>query len=411
MSLSGDDRGPWTRRWQDWRNALLAPAVDAERLDAALREARARLPPPVIWLIGKTQSGKSSIVRALTGSTQAEIGNGFQACTARAYLYDFPGDVPLVRFLDTRGLGEVAYDPAEDIRFCESQAHLLLAVMRAGDLRQDEVFQVLREVRTRHPEWPLVIAQTHLHEAYRPDGEHLLPYPFEQSPWPPQVDPDLARLLRAQRAAAPNLPGGQAPRWVPVDLTLPEDGFDPPDYGLDALWRAIDTVSSLHLQTRMQADTEVSDLYARAAHPHILGYALAASGVGALPGVDLVGVPGIQAKMLHSLAALYGQEWNRRGLSEFMGLLGAGIALAYAGRAAGRGLVKFIPVWGQTVGALWGASASAATTYALGRAAALYFDRRRRALPIDAATLRQAYREALQRGATLLQDLRKEPPQ
>jgi uncharacterized protein (DUF697 family) len=401
-----------TRRWTDWsdrwrglRGALLEPRVDDDRLVAALREARTRHPLPVVWLIGKTQSGKTSIIRALTGSRDAEIGNGFQACTATTRLYNFPMDAPLVRFLDTRGLGEVAYDPSEDIRYCESQAHLLLAVMKATDIRQDDVFDVLRKVRGRHPEWPLVIAQTGLHDAYPPDGEHPQPYPFDRPDWPAAVPVDLARALRAQRDRLGALPGAIPPWWVPIDLTLPEDGFAPPDYGLDALWQAIEGVSALRLQALLRSDAGVRDAYARSAHPHIVSYSVAAAGVGALPLVDLVGVPAIQAKMLQSLAALYGQDWDRRAILEFLGLLGTGIGVAYAARSAGRAAVKLIPVWGQTAGAIWGATASGATTYALGKAAGFHFNRRRRGLPADPAGLRRTFAEGFDRGSSLLKDL------
>jgi tRNA U34 5-carboxymethylaminomethyl modifying GTPase MnmE/TrmE len=116
----------WPDYWRRLREALLKPQVSSAALDAALREARARQPLPVLWLIGKAQAGKTSIIRALTGSEAAEIGNGFQPCTRTARFYDFPTEAPVVRFLDTRGLGEVAYDPTEDIRYCEAQAHLLL---------------------------------------------------------------------------------------------------------------------------------------------------------------------------------------------------------------------------------------------------------------------------------------------
>lgn len=392
--------------WRNLREALLSPRVDDKALDAALREARARQPLPVLWLIGKAQAGKTSIIRALTGSEAAEIGNGFQPCTRTARFYDFPAEASVVRFLDTRGLGEVAYDPAEDMHYCESQAHLVLGVMKATDIHQDAVFEALRAVRRRHPEWPALIAQTGLHEAYPPGGEHLLPYPYDREPWPPQVPHDLARALRAQRDRLGALPGSAPVRWVPIDLTLPEDGYEPGNYGLDALWAAIETVSALGLQALLRGDAGIRDVYDRAAHPHIVGHALAAAGVGALPLVDLVGVPAVQAKLLHSLAALYGQAWNRRMASEFLGLLGAGIGMGYVARTVGRELIKFVPGWGQTVGAMWGASASGATTYALGKAAAYYFASRRRHGPVDAEALRRIYAEALANGASLL----KAPP-
>ncbi|MDG4550414.1 MAG: DUF697 domain-containing protein [Candidatus Contendobacter sp.] len=393
--------------WRRLREALVNPRVDDQALEAALREARARQPLPVLWLIGKTQAGKTSIIRALTGSETAEIGNGFQPCTRTARFYDFPPEAPVARFLDTRGLGEVAYDPADDIRYCESQAHLLLGVMKATDIRQDAVFDVLRAVCRRHPEWPVLIAQTGLHEAYPPGGEHLLPYPYDREPWPPQAPVDLTRALRAQRDRLGVLPDAAPARWIPVDLTVPEDGYEPVDYGLDALWHAIEAVSTLGLQAMLRGDAGIRDVYDRAAHPHIVGHALAAAGVGALPLVDLVGVPTVQANLLRVLAKLYKQDWNARMASEFLSLLGTGIGIGYVARTVGRELIKFVPWLGQTAGAVWGATASGATTYALGKAASYYFANRRQHRLVDTETLRRIYAEALASGANLL----KNPPE
>lgn len=390
--------------WRALRAALLSPHVADDKLAKALHEARARQPVPVLWLLGKAQAGKTSIIRALTGSASAEIGNGFQPCTRTARFYDFPAEAPVVRFLDTRGLGEVAYDPGDDIAYCESQAHLVLAVMKATDMRQDAVFEVLRAVRQRHPEWPVLIAQTGLHEAYPPGGEHVLPYPYTGAPpWPPQMPSALARAVRAQRDRLGMLPGSAPVRWTLVDLTLPEDGYEPVDYGLDALWAAIEAISTLGLAALLRGDAGVCDVYAQAVHPHIVGYALAAAGVGALPLVDLVGVPAVQAKLLHSVAALYDQTWNGQRLAEFLGLLGTGIGVAYTARMLGRELIKLVPWLGPTAGAVWGATASGATTYALGKAAAAYFAGRSRQQPLTAATLRQIYDEALAQGSRLLQ--------
>ncbi len=396
------DSKHWPDYWRRLREALLNPRVDDRSLEAALRAARARQPLPVLWLIGKAQAGKTSIIRALTGSETAEIGNGFQPCTRTARFYDFPTEAPVVRFLDTRGLGEVAYDPTDDIRYCESQAHLLLGVMKATDIRQDAVFEVLRAVRRRYPEWPALIAQTGLHEAYPPGGEHLLPYPYDREPWPPQVPADLARALTAHRDRLGALPGSALVCWVPIDLTLPEDGYEPANYGLDALWTAIEAVSTLGLQARLRGDAGIRDVYDRAAHPHIVGHALAAAGVGALPLVDLVGVPAVQANLLRVLAKLYKQDWKVPMASEFLGLLGAGIGIGYLARTVGRELIKLVPWLGQTVGAVWGATASGATTYALGKAAGYYFASRRRHSLVDAEALRRVYAEALTSGANLL---------
>ena len=392
----------------DWiRQSFIEPKVDDERLSAGLKEAMSRQPTPVLWLLGKTQSGKTSIIRALTGAERAEIGNGFKPCTRTASFYDFPPEIPVVRFLDSRGLGEVDYDPAEDLHFCESQAHLVVAVMKVSDVRQDAVREVLHSVRRRHPHWPILIVQTCLHEAYPTDFEHPLPYPFADDGWEPAVPSDLRRQIRNQRDRLGKLPGDGPVLWVPVDLTQPGDGYLPVDYGLEALWAAIEAGSSLGLWDLLRADPGVKDVYSRAAHPHIMGYVVAAAGIGALPLVDLALVPALQLKLLHTLASLYKFSWTRRASSEFFGLLGTGFLAGYGLRWAGRGAAKLIPGWGQTVGALWSSTTSATVTFALGKAACHYLAQKscRNGVSgndqVDPKILREVYAQALARGRSL----------
>lgn len=409
-----DERGRWTGLRHRLHRALSAPHVDAGQVEQALNEAAAREPAPVIWLLGLAQSGKTSIVRALTGSSRAAIGDGFRPCTRTASIYDFPPQAPVVRFLDTRGLGEVGYDPAEDIALCEEQSHLLIVVVRAAETRPQPVLEVLRKVRKRHPDWPVVLAQTCLHHGYDhaddKEADHVLPYPYRDEDWPEKVPDGLARLLLDQREFFADLPGKGPLLWVPIDFTLPEDGFEPVDYGLEALWEAIEEAASLGLEARLRTDPEISDIYSRAAHPHIVGFSLAAGTVGAFPVVDLAAGPALQAGLLHRLAGLYEQRWTGRSSAEFLGALGAGFAAAYGARLAGRSVVKLIPVWGQTAGAVLGATASGAITFALGKAACAYLGRKREGRAIDAAALRQTYRDSLGQGRQLLrhQQARKE---
>lgn len=397
-----NDPNSWTDYWTQLRKSLLNPKVDDAALEKSLRKAREKIPVPVFWLLGKTQAGKTSIISALTGSETAEIGNGFQPCTRYSSLYDFPADVPIVRFLDTRGLGEVDYDPGEDIQYCESQAHLLLAVMKVADQRQEIVFSVLNRIRLRHPEWPLLIAQTGLHELYPPDGEHINPWPYGVDPLPYMVPTDLRQALLTQRHVAEKIPGSAPIDWVAIDLTAPEDGFEPINYGLEALWQAIESHSSIGLQQLLSGDKEVHGIYSRAAHQHIVGYSMTAAGLGALPVVDLVAVSTVQVKLLHGLAALYGQQWDKNSITEFLSLMGAGIASSYLTRVVGRTIAKVIPFWGQTVGAVWSASSSGATTYALGKAAVYFFTRRKNGLNVDPEVLRRIYSDSLTHGATIL---------
>lgn len=386
------ERNPFTRL----KNLLLQPKIDEQLLQDAIAKAREQQPVPVLWLVGKTQSGKTSLIRTLTGSPDAEIGNGFRPCTRTARFYDFPSDVPVVRFLDTRGLGEAAYDPTDDIHYCEERAHLVVAVMRASDPGQQAVTDVLHAVRKRHPDWPVLIVQTCLHQCYGPDWQHPQPYPFQDISSLPQDD--LTRVLNSQRERLGHLPGSAGVWWVAVDFTLPEDGFTDPRYGLDTLWQAIEEASAFGLRALLEADPAIQDAYSRAAHPHILSYSLAAAGMGALPVVDMAGVPAIQLKLFHTLASIYGMPWDKRTTTEFFGLLGAGISIGYGLQMAGRNLVKLVPVWGQTAGAVWGATSSAAMTFALGKAAGYYLARKRKGLAVDDQKLRQVFTDALRKG-------------
>src|SRR6266481_3934234 len=73
------------------------------QLHDTLQRLRERTPVPVFWLLGKTQSGKTSLIKYLTGADRAEIGKGFRPCTRFSSRYEFPTpEAPLVTFLDTR---------------------------------------------------------------------------------------------------------------------------------------------------------------------------------------------------------------------------------------------------------------------------------------------------------------------
>src|SRR5262245_24885512 len=91
-------------------------AARARRYHERLEQLIKQTPIPVIWLLGKTQSGKTSIIKFLTGADEAEIGRGFKPCTRFSREYRFPTDeAPLLIFQDTRGLEEPGYDATEDI--------------------------------------------------------------------------------------------------------------------------------------------------------------------------------------------------------------------------------------------------------------------------------------------------------
>jgi uncharacterized protein (DUF697 family) len=344
--------------------------------EAAEIAARAAGAAPVVWMLGKVQSGKSSIVRALTGASAAEVGDGFKACTATASVFEYPADAPAIRFLDTRGLGEAGYDASADIAVAEEQAHLLLVVMKAGDVAQEAVVAVAAAARERHPDWPVIVAQTCLHETYPPGQGHIEPYPFDAAGRPQTALPgDLARTLAWQRERLSALPGSGAIRFVAIDFTQEGDGFEPRLYGIGALRAALAEIAPEAIAGALALD-DITSRRQQRAHQHIMGYATAAGAADAVPVVGAVAVPAVQAKMLHSLGEIYGIAWDRRMVGELAGALGAGVLTRIATGFGARQLAKLVPVWGQTAGAAAAAAMSFAATFALGKAAVVYLERR-----------------------------------
>ncbi len=182
-----------------------------------------------------------------------------------------------------------------------------------------------------------------------------------------------------------------AARYVPVDFTLPEDGFEPVDYGLEQLWSVIEELLPLGLQGMLGQTPEtrkaVRDELFRKALPHIVGYAMAAGGAGAvpLPVVDVPLVLAAQARMLYKIAEIYQQPMDLGRMAEIAGALGVG----FLTRLGVRELVKLVPVpgVGESVSALY----ASASTYALGAALCQYFSRVRGGAKLDVRTIRRLY--------------------
>jgi uncharacterized protein (DUF697 family)/energy-coupling factor transporter ATP-binding protein EcfA2 len=379
-----------------------------EQFEQQRRELLKVTPVPVFWLFGKTGSGKSTIVRYLTGATQAEIGNGFRPQTKTSSQYDFPtSDQPIVRFLDTRGLGESGYDPSEDLKQFDASAHVIVVVVRVMDHALQELIEPLRKIRAARPTRPVVLVLTCLHEAY-PFEQHPDPDPFDVNPaavnetpdsantdarnvdtrsvdatnpfvkYPepqassvnskvPEIHSELQRCLAEQKQRF----AGLVDRIVPVDLTQPEDGFVQPEFGGKRLEEAlIDVLPAacrqvlLHLE---DARKSLRDLTAKQALPTILTYSSLAATAAAtpLPLVDIPAVMGIQTRLIYVLAELYDQKMNVDLLSKMAGAAAGQLALRFAVKAP----LKLIPFVGMTANA----AMAFAYTFSLGKACCWYF--------------------------------------
>ncbi len=366
--------------------------IEATR-ELLLREA----PIPCLWMFGKTGSGKTSIIRYLTGAADAEIGSGFRPQTKRSQLYCFPDeDLPIVRFLDTRGLGEAAYDAAEDIAQSDAKAHLIIVTVRATDQALAAITEPIRSIRRQNPARPILLAVTCLHDAY-PGEQHITPDVFgnDTRPLPPEIPETLSRCLAAHYARF----DGLFDRVVPIDLTKAVDGFHIMNFGGERLKQAIlDLLPSAYRQTLMQMEhvrNELGAQHRRRSDRIILAHSVVAASAAAVPvpWIDIPVVMATQSHLLHRLAGNSHQELDSQTLLKFSGVLGGRIAL----RMGIRELLKFIP-W---VGMAANAAAAFAFTYGSGKAASWYFGEIKAGSIPTADELREVYQKQLKIGAAL----------
>lgn len=326
-------------------------------------------PTPVIWLFGKAQSGKTTIVRYLTGAAEAQIGSGYKPETRRTYEYDFPdAHNRFVQFLDTRGLGERDYDPAEDIRELSHKAHLLLVTARVTDHALEPILTPLRQVRAALPDRPVLLALTCLHQSY-PGNQHPPEDPFRLELAPASLPDDLRRhLLGQQRKFA-----GLVDQIIPIDITKPEEGFEEPNFGGERLKTALlERLPAAQAETIRRLDRLVlplQEIYERRAMSIIQAQSMAAGTAAAipLPWVDIPAVIVSQARLVRSLAKIYQQPFGVDQLLSMAGIAGTRIIL----RQGVRELLKAIPFLGSAANS----ALAYATTFALGKACCWYFGR------------------------------------
>jgi uncharacterized protein (DUF697 family)/predicted GTPase len=367
-------------------------------LDQEIAAIATQVPVPTFWLFGKTQSGKSSLVRFLTGAATAEIGEGFRPCTLTTNEYPFPNDeTPLLTFLDTRGVDEPSYDPTEDLRLLDDRANLMVVTMRIRDFAHGRLREALKKIRQANRSRPVILALTCLHEL-DPQQQHPQPYPFDPlrvkpghvpASEPGTVSDELARVVAEQTKQFEGL----VDRVVPIDLTRPEEGYTDANYGGEMLKRVlIESLPQAYRSSfaRLEAlDVPLKELHLRRAMPIILGYSSVAGAAGALPipFLDLVILPGIQARMIHAIGEVSGEPASSQRFLEIATSAGLGLIA----QSAVRQVAKLIPYVGSVVGA----TLAGASTYALGRAFCEYQQAMQHGHVPSAETLRRIYQEQM----------------
>lgn len=362
-----------------------------EEFAAERRKLLAKTPVPVFWLFGKTGSGKSSIVKYLTGATTAEIGNGFRPQTQQSFEYDFPSQTqPVIKFLDTRGLGEAHYDPREDLdRFADS-THLIIVTARVADQALEPILTPLKAIRREQPQRPVVLVLTCLHEAY-PQQQHPRPDPFDTTQnWPDPLPGELRRMLVAQQERF----AGLVDRIVPIDLTPVEEGFEQSQFGGARLESVLqELLPAAYRQTLFllqEVREQLQDLAERRAWPTIIQYSSLAATAAATP-VPLADIPAVlalQARLVYVLADIFDQPMQAKLLWKMAAALGGQILARFALRAP----LKLLPVVGQSANA----ALAFVYTLSLGKACCWYFGEMQQGHVPSEAELKEVWGNQLQ---------------
>ncbi len=364
---------------------FMMPINPMKSIEEELERLRKELPPPCLFLIGEPQVGKSTIVRTLTGDTEARIGFGDGiAVTKHLNLYHFPpeAELPLWIFLDTPGLGAAKEDEEifEDVLDGEASTEkgvkvpvpdVVLVVVRVDDTKLGVLPWAKRAVETlkryhEAEEIPILVVQTSLHRLLHP---HPMPYPFGKlgDQIPDDLDENVRKQLMEQREKLREVfPNSH---FVLIDITDPEDEVGDPFYGAEALFESTyrllpETIRNLIRQRWSELRTPEEGV----AEELVWRYASVAAAAGALPPpLGDVATLGISFTMLRQLAVLYEQEWEIRTVLDLLWSLGSTTLVLLVLRY----LIRRVPI--PIASVPMGATGSFSLVFALGRLMDWYY--------------------------------------
>ncbi|WP_048327146.1 YcjF family protein [Crocosphaera watsonii] len=343
--------------------------VSDEQMAEILETVREKLPTTEAILIGKNQSGKSSIVRGLTGVSAEIVGQGFRPHTKHTNQYTYPNDdLPLLIFTDTVGLGEaqkntdsIIQELTDKLQASNHQARVVILTVKINDFATETLAQVAQNLRQLSPKIPYLLVVTCLHEIYPSQSD-------DHPAYPPNVE-DINRAFNQLKEDFQGLYDDA----ILIDFTLEEDGYTPVFYGLetlrDSIAKQLPEAESVAIHQLLEGETseKIGNLYRDVARRYIWAFSVAAATLAAvpLPFATMPVLTTLQVSQITLLGKLYGQILTP---SQAGGIVSA-IAGGFLAQSIGRELIKFIPGLGSIIAASW----AGAYTWALGEGACVYF--------------------------------------
>lgn len=126
-----------------------------------------------------------------------------------------------------------------------------------------------------------------------------------------------------------------------------------------------------------------------------------------IPIVDVIGLIGLQLKMVHSLSKLYNVPFSERRVRSILySLIGSIVPAAGVGVLASA--VKFIPLIGQAAGGVSMATLAGGCTYAVGRIFANHFEQDGKIEDLDVEGAKEDLKNNLEEAKTKAKNITKE---
>jgi uncharacterized protein (DUF697 family) len=385
---------------RDWlRHKVLGAAIG--EVEQLVLNAR----PPVLYLLGRSGHGKSSLLNALAGRDVAQIGHVRpQTPGADPYLIRFEEVFAEWQVVDSRGIFETpTHDRSGDPRRDDDEED-------AGDARAgiDPVQQAREDIRRYRPDVILHVVTAsearalsndfrvfaEIQRGIVKDFGGAIPTVMvltkvdllgDPEAWPPGDHPHKAALTKDLLDYVGRDVLGARPDRLNPNATL--DGYTlsareyvgiiPVSAYPARLWN-VGTLADFvgrHLPQSAILDyaqaLQRKELLRRVSTRLTRRFSAAASGIGAapIPVADIAVLTPLQLLLVALIAGLSCRRFSRDAASEFTAATGFNVGFAFAAREVARGAVKLVPGFGSPLsGAIAGG-----TTYGIGKSAEAYF--------------------------------------